>query len=74
MEEQDKALVRAYAKHNMNLAQTSKEVYMHYNSIRYRFQKIREETGLNPQDFHDLEKLLNMEALYGNRPDRESTV
>ena len=33
---------------------------MHYNSIRYRFQKIKRETGLEPRHFYDLIKLLKM--------------
>ena len=35
-------------------------VYLHYNSIRYRFRLIQRETGLNPRNFYDLEKLLAM--------------
>lgn len=54
----DRALLKAYAAHNMNRQQTSKAVYMHTNSIRYRFDVIRRKTGLDPGNFYDLVKLL----------------
>ena len=60
MEDRDKKLLKAYAAHNMNRSQTSKAVYLHTNSIRYRFEVIRRETGLNPGNFYDLVKLLGM--------------
>ncbi len=60
MTNDDKALLRAYAENNMNRAQTSKAVYLHTNSIRYRFAVIRRETGLDPQCFYDLVKLLGI--------------
>ena len=60
MEDRDKKLLKAYAENNMNRSQTSKAVYLHTNSIRYRFEVIRRETGLNPGNFYDLVKLLGM--------------
>lgn len=60
MEDRDKKLLKAYAAHNMNVRETGGAVYLHYNSIRYRFQLIQRETGLNPRNFYDLEKLLAM--------------
>lgn len=56
----DVALLKAYATHNMNRSQTSKAVYLHTNSISYRFAVIRRETGLDPQCFYDLVKLLGI--------------
>ena len=44
----------------MNMKKTGGVVYLHYNSISYRFQLIQRETGLNPRNFYDLEKLLAM--------------
>lgn len=60
MEDRDKKLLKAYAAHNMNVRETGGSVYLHYNSIRYRFRLIQRETGLNPRNFYDLEKLLAM--------------
>lgn len=60
MEDRDKKLLKAYAAHNMNVRETGGAVYLHYNSICYRFRLIQRETGLNPRNFYDLEKLLAM--------------
>ena len=60
MEDRDKKLLKTYAAHNMNVRETGHAVYLHCNSIRYRFQLIQRETGLNPRNFYDLEKLLAM--------------
>ena len=60
MEDRDKKLLKAYAENDMNMIKTSNVVYLHYNSIRYRFRLIQQETGLDPRNFYDLEKLLAM--------------
>ena len=60
MEDRDKALIKAYAVNDMDMCKTGKQVYMHYNSIRYRFEIIKRETGLEPRHFYDLIKLLKM--------------
>lgn len=58
MTNEDKALIRAYAANDMDMCKTGKQVYMHYNSIRYRFGVIKRETGLEPRHFYDLIALL----------------
>ena len=60
MEDRDKKLLKAYAENNMSMKKTSGAVYLHYNSIRYRFRLIQRETGLDPRNFYNLEKLLAM--------------
>ena len=68
MEDRDKKLLKAYAENDMSMSKTSGVVYLHYNSIRYRFQLIQRETGLNPRNFYDLEKLLAMIDAQGPCP------
>ena len=58
MENRDKKLLKAYAENDMSMSKTGGVVYLHYNSIRYRFEKIRRETGLEPRRFYDLVGLL----------------
>lgn len=60
MEDRDKKLLKTYAENNMSMKKTGDAVYLHYNSIRYRFRLIQREIGLNPRNFYDLEKLLAM--------------
>ena len=61
MEDRDRKLLKAYAENNMSMKKTSGAVYLHYNSIRYRFRLIQRETGLDARKFWDLVKLLEME-------------
>lgn len=58
MEDRDKKLLKTYAENNMSMKKIGNAVYLHYNSIRYRFRLIQRETGLDPRNFYDLEKLL----------------
>lgn len=60
MTNEDKALIRAYAENNMNREQAARQVYMHRNTAGYRFERIKKETGLDPQCFYDLVKLVKM--------------
>lgn len=60
MEDRDKELIKAYAENDMDMCKTGRQYYMHHNSIRYHFQKIKRETGLEPRHFYDLIKLLKM--------------
>ena len=48
MEDRDKKLLKAYAAHNMNVRETGDAVYLHYNSICYRFRLIQREGGVDP--------------------------
>lgn len=60
IDERDKHLVLAYAENDMNLTATSRAFYMGVSTIRYRLHIVRQQTGLNPQRFYDLVKLVEM--------------
>lgn len=49
MEDRGRKLLKAYAENNMSMKKTSGAVYLHYNSIRYRFRLIQRETGMDAQ-------------------------
>ncbi len=42
----------------MNREQAARQIYMHRNTAGYRFERIKKETGLDPQCFYDLVALL----------------
>lgn len=42
-----------YLKHNLNISETAKHMYMHRNSVQYRIDKFTKETGIAVQTFHD---------------------
>jgi carbohydrate diacid regulator len=47
-----------FAKYNMNRSETARKGYRHRNTLTYHFDKIEENTGLDPRCFYDLVKLL----------------
>lgn len=51
-------IIVAIANYDMNVSKASTKLYMHRNTVVYHLKKIRQSTGLNPQRFHDLTKLL----------------
>ena len=60
-------LLNEYAKHDMNVEATGRKVYKCGRSVRYEFKKIIKKTGLNPECFFDLVKLLGGVIYSGKR-------
>lgn len=48
------------AKNNMNARATARTMFVHHQTVVYNIKMIRRNTGLNPMDFYDLQKLLPM--------------
>ena len=51
-------IILTLARNNINVAATAREMFMHYNNIHYHIRMIRRNTGLNPQNFDDLNELV----------------
>lgn len=49
--------LETFLKHNQNINQTAASLYSHRHTVRYRLQRIKEITGLNPFKIEDLERL-----------------
>ena len=60
MDERDVEIILALADNNMNESETSRALYMHRNTVIYRLRKVKRLTGLDPMNFHDLCKLVQM--------------
>ena len=58
--ETDKEIIKAIADNRLNLAAAARASFRGLTTVRTHVTKIRKETGLNPQDFWDLIKLLKM--------------
>lgn len=57
----DKALtetLEAYADCNMRMTVAAEKLFVHNHTVMYRLEKIKEQTKLDPRNFHDLAKLL----------------
>ena len=59
MSEYEATMLQVYAECNMRVGRAANRLYVHHNTLRYHFEKIRKETGLNPQMFKDLVELLS---------------
>lgn len=60
MDELDVVLVLALADNRMNVSEAARALYMHRNGVAYRIKRIQRITGLDPLNFYDLHKLVEM--------------
>jgi sugar diacid utilization regulator len=56
----DFLVILTLAKNNMNATDTAHELYRSRNGILYRIGKIKRITGLDPMNFYDLCRLVEM--------------
>lgn len=62
MTEQQTKIVKMLADCNMNIQAVANFMNYHRNTIIYHLQKVEKETGLDPMNFYDLVKLLDLGA------------
>lgn len=55
-----KEVLIALANNNMDVSKTSRQIFMHRNSVVYHLEKVDRQTGLNPLNFYDLVRLLEL--------------
>ena len=60
MDERDVKIILALADNRMNATEVSRVMFMHRNTVVYHIEKIKRITGLDPTDFHDLCKLVQI--------------
>ncbi len=53
-------LILLYAEHNMNLSEVANNCFWHRNTLDHRLDRIYDLTGLDPKNFYDLVKLVDM--------------
>ena len=56
----DKKAILAYAASNMNATDAANKLYVHRNTLIYRLNRLKQKTGLDPQCFYDLIKLVKL--------------
>ncbi|MCL6548705.1 MAG: helix-turn-helix domain-containing protein [Alicyclobacillus sp.] len=52
---------------NLNVSEAARLLYMHRNTLMNRIERIRQQTGYDPQSFTDALVLWIANALHGNR-------
>ena len=60
MKSTDKEVILMLADCNMNAAEAARRMMYHRNTIIFRMQSIKKKTGLNPGNFYDLVKLVEI--------------
>ena len=60
LKEKDKRIILALADNGMKWKTAAKSLGMHWNTVRYRLGMIYDRTGLDPRNFYDLHKLVQM--------------
>jgi len=66
---QDKELLRSvdeFFNNNLNISETSRNAFLHRNTLIYRIEKIRKVTGFNIKNFNDAVSFKILEMLYQN--------
>ena len=56
--------IKAFFANNLNISETSRNAFMHRNTLLYRIDKIHKSTGLNIRNFHDAVTLQLLETIY----------
>ena len=60
LKEKDKKIILAFAENHMRTKTAARQLNLHYNTVAYRLEKIHQQTGLNPENFYDLHKLVEI--------------
>lgn len=60
LDEKKKAFILAMAECDLNEAKVARVMHYHRNNVVYHCERIYKETGLDPNKFYDLVKLLEM--------------
>lgn len=60
MTEFEQDIIKALADSDMSINKAAEQLYFHRNSLVYHIKKIKAKTGLDPNNFYDLCKLLKM--------------
>lgn len=63
-DEELKSSIDAFFNNDLNISETSRNSYMHRNTLLYRLDKIHKLTGLNIRKFDDALQLQLLELLY----------
>ena len=56
--------IDAFFKNNLNVSETSRNAFMHRNTLIYRIDKIQKLTGMNIRDLDDAVKMMFLMSIY----------
>lgn len=62
-------VIHSLAQNGLNKAKTAKELHYHWNSVDYIVKRIKFKTGLNPTDFYNMIKLVELAKGIHKKPE-----
>ena len=62
--------IRVYFRNDLNLSTTARQLFIHRNTLNYRLEKIRRETGLDLRNFRDA-AVFQLISLLPDNPEQE---
>jgi len=63
-DEELRSSIDAFFANNLNISETSRNSFMHRNTLLYRIEKIYKSTGLNIRNFEDAVTLMFLKSVY----------
>ena len=58
--------IDAFFQNNLNISETSRNAFMHRNTLLYRIEKIHKVTGLNLRNLNDAVEFMFLKSIYNN--------
>lgn len=71
LDELDVQIIRGLADNRMNVTETAKAMYIHRNTVRFRIERVKKKTNIDPLDFYGLCKLLMLVGQIEKQENRE---
>lgn len=59
--------IRALADNQLRRTEAARQLWISQNAMRYRIDAIKRETGLDPTNFWDMQKLVELYGIEGGR-------
>lgn len=60
LSESEVYVIRGLAKNGLRISRTAEALHYHWNSVNYNVRRVKAKTGLDPTDFYDMQKLLDL--------------
>ena len=60
MNKENARIILAMANNNMNVCEVARQLFMNRNTVIYRLNKVKIQTGLNARQFYDLIELVKI--------------
>ena len=67
----DVSIIRGLADNGMNITRTARAMFVHRNTVRFRIERVKKKTNIDPIDFYGLCKLLMLAGQIEKQEDEQ---